>query len=227
LTDRAEKVSGADLLADALEDLAELVPVLAALLPEPVGDPTTGTTAHRKHAVGSPAPWHPEAGPMLMTVHEGVRRMEASMRQEITGRLGGRRGGSDANTTAAMRAIENLGHGLPDDRARYYARIVGIWTAHARTVRDIDQAPKWSAIAAPKGTLPPQCPYCRTYMLRVAMASGAVTCANPSCVDSLGQRPRGRMEYGPLTGRAMLVFTDGREITHYTGQDQPRGTPAA
>lgn len=220
-----EAPTGADLVADALDELAGLLPRLQALLPEPVADPTVGTTTHRK-AVGSPAPWHAEAGAALMTIHEGVRRMEASMRQDLTGEPGPRRGGSDANTFAAMDAIRRLAHGLPDDRARYYARVLGIWVTHAKTVRDIDETPKWVPIRAPRGALPPTCPYCHTYSLRVAQASGAVRCANPSCRAGDGQRPYGRMQYGPLTGRPMLVFADGREITYYA-QEHTHGTPAA
>lgn len=54
-----EAPTGADLVADALDELAGLLPRLQALLPEPVADPTVGTTTHRK-AVGSPAPWTPK-----------------------------------------------------------------------------------------------------------------------------------------------------------------------
>ncbi|MEV7008884.1 hypothetical protein [Streptosporangium sp. NPDC051022] len=88
-------------------ELAELLERLEELPAEPVADPTTGTMSHHK-VTGSPAPWRAEAGPILMDIHEGVRRLEASLRREVAGHLGARRGGSDANTVAALASIARL-----------------------------------------------------------------------------------------------------------------------
>lgn len=203
----------ADHIADLTTEISDLLTALEALLPEPTADPTTGTSTHHK-ITGSPAPWHPEAALILLDIHEGVRRLEASIRRDITGHLGPRRGGSTRNTLAALESTARLAHALNDDQARRAARILGIWTTHAQQIRDIDLAPRWAPLPAMPGHRPAPCPYCRTYALRYARLSGAVRCANPRCRDSQGNRPYGVIEQGALTGRAMLVFADGREISY-------------
>lgn len=201
-------------VAGRVTDLREILVVLAELLPEPVTDPTAGNTHTRRGITGSPAPWHAEAAGILLDIHEGVRRLEASIRRDVTGHLGPRRGGSDGNTQAALTAITNLTYALNDDQAKQTGRILGIWLSHARQIRDIDLEPSWAPLPSVPGTPPPACPYCRTYGLRFARQSGAVRCANPRCVDTQEQRPYGLIEQGKYTGRAMLVFADGREITY-------------
>lgn len=202
-------------IAEHVAELLDLLAVLAELLPEPIADPTTGNTT-RRDVTGSPAPWHSEAASILLDVHEGVRRLEASMRRDVTGRLGRRRGGSDANTAAALQAIRALAHGLDDELAEHAARILRVWISHAHQIRDIDLEPSWAPLPSIPGTPPPACPYCRTYSLRFARQSGAVRCANPRCRDTDDNRPYGLIEQGKYTGRAMLVFADGREITYTT-----------
>ena len=137
-------------------------------------------------------------------------------RRDITGHLGQRRGGSDANTTAALTAITSLAYGLTEPDAKRAARILNIWISHTNQIRDIDLEPSWAPLPSIPGTPPPACPYCRTYGLRFARQSGAVRCCNPRCLDSEENRPYGLIEQGKYTGRAMLVFADGREITYAT-----------
>lgn len=209
--------TGASKVAEATYELEDLLQDLAGLLPEPVGDPTVGTTAHRKHVAGSPAPWHQEAASVLFTVHEGVRRLEASLRRDVAGGLGRRRGGSDLNTFQALRAIRNLAHGVDEARARKAARIMSVWISHARTIRDIDQAARWDPLQAVKTTDPavrlsPPCPYCQTYSLRVARVSGAIRCFNPACRDELGNSPSGHLSEAPYSGYPMITWADGRQI---------------
>src|SRR5690606_21355075 len=98
-------------------DLKALLPRLKKLLPDPVADATKGSMQHHK-VTGSPAPWHPEAGPVLLTIHAGVRELEADLRYHVAGHTGEPRGGSDANTTAALDSIVRLVHGVDDDTAR-------------------------------------------------------------------------------------------------------------
>lgn len=192
-------------------ELKALLPRLAELLPEQVADPTRGTLSHHR-VTGSPAPWHPEAGPVLMTIHAGAREVETLLRYHLTGRLGEDRGGSDGNTEAALEAIVRLVYGVPDDLARFVRRELDRWIEQARQIRDIGESERWIPIHVPKGQLPPACPYCRTYSLRVAQESGRVRCANPRCEDGSGQRPAGRIDRNRLDGSAMLVWADGRTI---------------
>lgn len=213
--------TGAELVATAVDRLRDLLQQLAALLPDPVGDPTVGTTAHRKHVAGSPAPWHAEAGAALMTIHEGVRRLEASMRLGVTGHTGQHRGGSDGNTLRAMHNITRLAYGVSDQGARRAARHLTKWADRAATIRDIDQEPRWDPLLTASTSrtgvkLPPVCPYCRTLSLRIARAASTVRCFNPRCRDSAGNHPSGVISETDGTHRPMIVWADGRTIVSYT-----------
>ncbi|GAA0389533.1 hypothetical protein GCM10009530_45810 [Microbispora corallina] len=145
------------------------------------------------------------------------------LRYESTGERGGRtvrrvvkgdaqRGGSDANTAAALDSVVRLAHGVPDDVARRARAELDRWVRQAREVRDIGESEKWIPIHVPKGALPPACPYCKTFSLRIAQDSGRVRCSNPRCEDETGERPRGRIAKNRLDGSAMLVWADGRTI---------------
>ena len=196
-------------------ELRALLPRLKALLTEPVADPTKGTMSHHKIS-GSPAPWHPEAGPLLMTIHAGVRELEDDLRYYVTGHTGEGRGGSDGNTTAALDSIVRLVHGVDDDMARDARGRLDRWIEQARQIRDIGESEKWIPIRVSKG-LPPACLYCNTYSLRVAQQSGRVACVNPKCFDENGNRPRAQIEKNRLDGSATLVWADGR-ATYYYGE---------
>ena len=190
----------------------ELIPLLATLedlIPEPVQDPSTGTMSHHKIS-GSPAPWHPEAGMVLLTIHEEARRLEASLLREITGKLGCRRGGSDVNTAQALRAIANLAHGVPDDHASKARRIVERWLYSARQIRDVGLEERWEPIPVPPGQIKPRCPYCRTFSLRVLPSSSLVRCINRSCRDRNDDRPQGWLHRSSLNGDPRIDWTDGR-----------------
>ena len=69
--------------------------------------------------------------------------------------------------------------------------------------------PRWERIRRGPDGLPPACPFCRTFSLRVAVASGAVICVYPGCMDSRGDRPSARMEIGRVSGEPQVVWSDG------------------
>lgn len=190
-------------------ELRRLLTQLQHLLPQQVTDPTQGTTT-RHQVTGSPAPWHPEAGPLLMTIHAGVRELEENLRYLVTGHTGQPRGGSDANTLAALDAITTLIHGVPETAATRVRNQLAAWVQQAREIRDIGEAEKWVPIHVPRGELPPECPYCGTYSLRVAQETGRVRCFNQECRDSDGRRPSGWIDRNRVTGEAVLVWADGR-----------------
>lgn len=189
-----------------------LLDQLEALLGEQVTDPAAVGSRHK--VTGSPAPWHADAAAVLLTVHEGARRLEASLRQDVSGRLGERRGASGQNTRAALRSIVRLAEALDDDQVAVAARIVGRWVTSARQLRDVDQADRWEPLPRRPGALPPACEYCATYSLRWNRRSGEVRCCNTECVDGDGMRPTARMEIGRFTGRAALVWRDGRTVSY-------------
>lgn len=197
-----------------IEELWPLLDQLQALLAEPVADATTGTTSHHK-AFSSPAPWHEEAATVLLTIREEARRLEASLYWQITRKLPARRGGSDRNTAAALAAIARLVHGVPERDARDALHIVARWIRNAGQVKDIGIEERWQpAWPAGPGELPPKCPYCQTYSVRIATRAGLVVCINRSCRDGNEERPRGQLERSALNGDPMIVWADGRTITY-------------
>src|SRR5437016_7647906 len=122
-------------LAASCADIAAWLPVARALTGQPDNDGTT--------AIGHPAscpPWNPAAAAAVMDAHEGLRRLEASLRLAVTGHPGPRRGGSDASTAAAIAAVEALGQAVTTPAMAAAARILDRWTRQIQELPAIDQA---------------------------------------------------------------------------------------
>jgi hypothetical protein len=169
-------------------DGAPVRPGRPALIPEPYG----------------------HAGVVLLTTHEGVRRLETSLRLAVTGAPGRRRGGSDGNTSGALGQIAKLATQLDDRTARRAARFLGWMIGGAQCVDGIDEARRWRHL--PKNAsdrLPPQCLYCRTCNLVADVEAQLVACAYPGCADDNGDAPVAAMAYDEA-GRGMLTWADGR-----------------
>lgn len=188
-----------DSLAASCAELAAWLPAAAALTARPDTDGTAGSGQP-----GSAPPWNTPAAYALTDAAEGLRRLEASMRRDVTGRTGRRRGGSGANTMAALKAIEALGHGVPADDAAAAARIVGRWSRKIRELPAVDDAEPWRRISA-------TCPYCGFSMLRVQARSGRVACLRGgcACLDGDGRPPVGHLDVSPLTGDPLIRWQDG------------------
>src|SRR5215472_12413398 len=125
-------------LADACTAMRQRLPEAAALTAEP---DTDGTTTHTQPA--SRPPWNQAAANAGMDAHEGLRRLEAAMRYAVTGHPGPKRGGSDANTAAALAAIEALGNALTTDAMPQAAAILDRWSRAIAELPAIDQAEPW------------------------------------------------------------------------------------
>lgn len=189
-------------LAASCAAIAALLPVAAALTAEP----DTGGGQGGGQPSGQPSsrpPWNGAAASAAMDAHEGVRRLEASLRLAVTGRTGPKRGGSDANTMAAIAAIEALGHAVSDHAEAEAARLLERWSRQIRELPDVDEAEPWRRISA-------TCPYCGFGMLRAAPRSGQVTCLRyGQCLDSDGRHPVGHMDTSALTGHPLIRWADG------------------
>ncbi len=190
-------------LSGSCADLARWLPVAAALMAEPDAD---GAMVHGQPA--SRPPWNPSAAMAAMDAHEGLRRLEASWRILVNGHPGQRRGGSDDATAAAVKAVENLGYGLPVRHIEEYdtgGRLKPCRCPHCcsiryigRLIRPIEQLPAVDE-AEPWCKRPGTCPYCGFAMLRVKVRAGEVTCLRyGACFDADGQHPKGTMEVGRL-----------------------------
>ena len=186
-------------LDDACADIARWLPEAAALTAEPDTEPAATATSQP----ASRPPWNPAAATAALDAHEGLRRLEAALRLAVTGHPGPRRGGSDANTYAAIAAIQNLGNAVTTRAAAQAAAILARWARQIQELPAIDQAEPWRRIQAP-------CPYCGHVMLRVRPRSGEVTCLRyGACHDHDGRHPAGRLDISHLTSDPVIRWNDG------------------
>ena len=145
-----------DSLAASCAALARWLPAAEVLTRHPDTDGSTGSGQP-----GSRPPWNSAAANAVTDPHEGVRRLEASLRLLVTGHTGPRRGGSDANTMAALKAIGNLGRAVDEDAAHAAARFLERWT------RAIQQLPAVDEVEPARILWGVECPYCHYGMLAV------------------------------------------------------------
>jgi hypothetical protein len=205
------------ILTQALADAGGLLPVLAALLPEPSGTgPATGTIG--RHAPESSEPWQSEAADAYWRIWFGARKLADKLR-----RLAGlqRRLWGYSETPDALAMIHNLATIIPSDELAAARQEVEGWVASARRIRDIDEVETWAPLPRPPGYPPPACPYCATLSLRMAKGREEVRCFYPECRDYDGNPTKARMELGQFTDSGHLVFGDGTVVAYREGHDQP------
>lgn len=185
-----------------LQDLCGELPRWLLTAEELIAEPDTdGTRTHTKP--GSRPPWNGGVTLTVLDIHEGVRRLEASLRKAVTGRPGPRRGGSDANTHAAITAIAQLGYAVSEDGQRQAAVIVARWVTQVQQLPAIDEAERFTTLQA-------RCPYCGLGKLRWAEQSGRVTCLRRgACFDGNGKHPIGYVGVNLVTGEEQCYWQDG------------------
>lgn len=200
-------------LTTACTDVRKSLDDVAALLPEPQGKPKTGTIG--RHAPESSEPWQGEAAAVYWSIHFGARNLEDVCRVDLgLTPLTPRRGGSAANTDEALRLIGNYATQLSVPILNEARRRAERWASAIDQLSDIDLADAWVPVPRQPGQVPPTCPYCHMFTLRMTVRREIVRCFNPPCRDSDGQPPMARMERGRLTGDGMLVFNDST-VVHY------------
>lgn len=200
-------------LTAACTDVRDALHQVAALLPEPHGKPRSGTIG--RHAPESAEPWRGEAAAVYWNIHFGARNLEEACRSDVgLPPPGHRRGGSEQNTDEALKRIGDYAPTLsPKFLAAARARVER-WARSIDELSDIDQADVWVPVPRQPGALPPACPYCDLFTLRMTVRREIVRCFNPACRDNDGRPPLARMERGRLTGDGMLVFHD-QTVVHY------------
>jgi len=200
----------ADLVREACDLLAGLMPRLELLVAEPASTQDAAAGMSPRPA-DTPEPWDATVGRALMDGHEGVRRLEATLRYALSGHPGQRRGGSSRNTIAALTAIPKLAAGLDEDDEAVAARIIERWINAARAVAAIDEAQRWRHV---RGRA---CPYCKCLVTikvlldRAGQPTGYIECraaASVRCADANGRRPSARITTDDH-GRVVLAWADG------------------
>lgn len=199
----------------AVADIQSGLTQVAALLPEPQGRPRTGTIG--RHSPEGSEPWQGAAAAVYWAIHFGVRRLEDTLRAAL-GLTSANRGGSTANTGHALAGIINCAPSLETGLLRDTRTQVERWATAITQLPDIDLADVWVPVPRQPGALPPACPYCENFTLRMTVRRELVRCFNPPCRDHDGRPPVARMERGRLTGDGMLVFGD-QTVIHYRGSD--------
>jgi hypothetical protein len=164
--------------------------------------PDTDGTRNRTQPASRP-PCNQAAENAVTDAWEGLRRLEASLRQAVNGHPGTRRGGSDANTAAAIAAIENLGNAVTIPAMTAAARILDRWARQIQQLPAIDQYEPWRLV---RGT---SCPYCQVEMLQFQARSGRVACLRGGpCLDADGRPPVGLADWS-VSGEPMIAWADG------------------
>jgi hypothetical protein len=173
-------------LEDRAAELAALLPAAAALMAVP-DDDGAGVSGRP----GSRPPWNPSAANAALDAHEGIRRLEASLRLAVTGSTGPRRGGSDAATLAALDAVGALGEAVTTTAAAAAARILCRWSLAIQQLPAIDEAERPRRVSW-------ECPYCRLPMMRLFPRAGLVVCLRGgfACADADGNPPKGHARQG-------------------------------
>lgn len=208
----------ADRLAEACGYVTSRLHQVGALLPEPNGRPQTGTIG--RHAPESSEPWQGNAAAVYWTIHFGARRLEDACRADIG--LPARdpaRGGTAVNTLQALNAVAAMAPTMTVGGLKAARQRVERWSTAIDEMPDIDLADAWTPVPRQPGLLPPVCPYCQCFTLRMAVSRQLVRCFNPPCRDGDGNPPAARMERGRLTGNGMLVFGD-TTVVHYREEAQ-------
>jgi hypothetical protein len=194
-----------DYAAEACAELLRLMGVLEGLMTEPpsgTGAPVRGPVQRAE----VPEPYR-QAGVALMTAHEGLRRLEASLREVVTGERGRRRGGSDRNTELAARLVADLASQITGPAYSRACRYLDEWLNGAKAVDGIDEVKRWRHIGRAA-----TCPYCGCGEMLADMERGVVVCALPGCKDRDGNQPVASMGTDEH-GVPELAWNDGRRQT--------------
>jgi hypothetical protein len=191
-------------LCQQLADYLERLEGLTVQPPAPHGAPVR---PHRPAMIPEP---YGNAGRVLMTIWEGIRRLEASLRRQALGHLGMRRGGSPGNTADTLAMIGKFTSRADERSARKTARLLGRWIGMAQAVEGIDEARRWRHLPRQPGeALPPQCPFCKTFFLLADVEALIVACSYPDCPgDTQGNPASGAMAIDELR-RPLITWTDG------------------
>jgi|SRR4051812_17183327 hypothetical protein len=191
-------------LSEAVSDAECLLPALQRLLPELDGTgPSTGTIG--RHAPESDEPWNNIVADAYWNLWFGPGMLIGHLRSTLgLARLADPPKGPDA-----LEAIGNLAAGADIRTVRYVIRNLERWADLARQIPAIDESEPWEPVPVLPGRTPLECPYCRTFGLRMQRRRGQVRCTMPGCRDADGNATRARMEPGRMTGEARLVFGDG------------------
>ena len=188
-------------LRDSVSDVISLSADLEAIIA--VRSRVSGS--HHGKVSHSQPPWCSPVADAVLDLHAEVRQLERGIRSELGLPLRPR-GGSDANTQEALKAISNLVAAADDHLAGLALRKLEGWVRRASIVLDKIDAPR--RLPRLPGQPEPLCPACDRRTLRILPMEGIVRCIDVSCLRN-GVRPEARMTWSPLLGDFILIWENG------------------
>lgn len=192
-------------LRDRLRAAAQESLALSARLEEIIACKAAGPReALRGRLDHSSPPWHAAAADSILALHSWAREYEALLQARL-GLPVRWRGGSDANTSAALAAIGRLADGSDDAPVHAAAAWLESWCRRAGEALGETESPRRLPRAVGAGE--PCCPWCRQATLRQLALAGVIRCIDPSCRDEEGRRPSARLEM--FDGEWVLRWMDG------------------
>ena len=150
-------------------------------------------------------PWYAPVANAILDLHADVRRLEKVLRTD-QGLPQRPRGGSSANTIAAIEALCALSEAADDFAVRVALQALNSWCRRASIALSITEAPK--RIPREPGQPEPLCPVCKRRSLRLFPLEEKVKCFDPECKDPEGRRPEAAMTYSRVVGDYILVWMD-------------------
>lgn len=201
-------MTGSDLAATCA-DLAHWIAVAETLLAQADCVPAESVLA----TPFSRPPWNQAVASALFDAHAMIRDIAAEMRDEIDrksasrDRLTERRWSQRSGNTGAVLAVIAASESAVDrPMQRRAQRELGKVALRIRQLPAVDEALRWERLRTATDEMPPACPYCECYSLKVAIVAGLVACFNPSCEDDDGERPTARLDISRLDGTPVLAW---------------------
>jgi hypothetical protein len=207
-------------LADACQELAGWLAIAETLAAIPDIQPS----ARPSGRPGTRMPGNVAVLHAIMDAHAGIRDLEADFRMRVTGVMR-ERGGSDGNTTVALEALPNLAGAVDvhhqrdeDEQGRRKPcrcvhcdalRQLGHWAMTIQRLPAVDTVPRWIPIRPGPDGLPPVCPWCKTFSLRLSVELGVICCVFPGCKDDDGNRPQAHLDISRVSGQPVLAWKSG------------------
>jgi len=154
----------------------------------------------------SQPPWNAPVVNLMFDLHAWSRDTEATLRR-VLNLSDLHRGGSDENTTWAVKSLSNLAESVEDPRVAELVSWLEGWSNRAQIILGERDSPR----RLPRQPAEPEpfCPYCTCHTLRFWASRGVVRCVNPTCRDGEGLRPAAIMEYSVVALDWVLAWKDG------------------
>jgi len=193
-------------LSEALADAASALETALGQLEREIAEPRSPVPGMPHGSSGSRPPWNSPVACALTTIHAGVRELETDLRYRLSGACRDGRGGSDANTLLAVRAVLSMCHGADYKAQSGVIRKFTSWEWQARIA--LGEAEQPQRLPRKPGQPEPACPYCLFTTLRMRPLKGEIRCVYPQCRDRDGNPPVAHIEYGRYACEWQLVWND-------------------